>query len=268
MAGMKIIIEMRGMLVDDGQVKAEDFVEQIELLLKALGKTDKIVSQKEKPTISYRIVDMSHSHPKIVLGLYPILYGEDYTDEIGRLFLSTIEDINTKGEVPSNFDYDALEAYKNIGNIIDKGISELIIRSNGHRYDIRPEYQQRIQLIQGSDETARGSLSGKVEAINIHTYPYRFTLYPLVGPSRVKCNFPTKLKNEAIASIDKYVTVFGIIKYRHKAIYPYEIDVDFIEPPTPPETLPKFSDIKGIAPDLTKGMSSEEYVRKNRDLDG
>jgi hypothetical protein len=76
------------------------------------------------------------------------------------------------------------------------------------------------------------------------------------------------MKSEAIAVIDKYVTVFGTIKYRHKSIYPYEIDVDYIESPPPTETLPNLSELKGMAPDLTQGLSSEEYVRKKRDLDG
>ena len=130
---------------------------------------------------------------------------------------------------------------------------------------MKPDEQQLYEAIQN---VASGALSGRIEAISFHTLPYGFTLYPIVGPQRVRCNFPPKQKNEAIAAIDKYVTVFGTLKYRHKSIYPHEIDVEHIETPPPEETLPRLSELKGIAPDLTQGLTPEDYVRKNRDLYG
>lgn len=269
MAGMKITIEMKGMLADEGQVRAEDFIAQIEAFIEALKQTDRIVSRKEKPTAFYRIVDLSqHSPSKVTFGIFPFDSVEDYSDELGNMFLRTLGNIGQEGEIPPDFDYEALEAYKEIAKKVDKSLSQLIVSSNGYRCDITPDYTSRIQLIQGPDEVAQGSLSGRIEAINFHSPPYRFTLYPIVGPARVRCNFPPKKKNDAISAIDKYVTVFGTMKYRHKSTYPYEIDVDYIESPPPTETLPNLSELKGIAPDLTQGLTSEEYVRKNRDLDG
>lgn len=266
---MKITIEMKGMLADEGEVRVEDFVAQIDAFFEALKQTDRIVSKKDKPTVFYRIVDLSHHSPSTVtLAAFPIDFAEDYSDETVRKFLATLKDIDKKGEAPPEFDYEALEAYKGISKKIDKGLTQLTVSSNGYRCNITQDYSSLIQIIQGPDEVARGSMSGRIEAINFHTPPYRFTLYPIVGPQRVRCNFPTKKKNDAISAIDKYVTVFGIIKYRHKAIYPYEIDIDNIEINPPIDTIPKLADLKGIAPDLTGGLSSEEYIRKMRELDG
>lgn len=257
------------MLADEGQVRVEDFVAQIDAFFEALRQTDRIVSKKDKPTVLYRIVDLSHRSPsKVTLAAFPIDIAEDYSDETVKRFLAALEDIGKKDEAPADFDYEALEAYKEIAKKIDKGLTQLTVSSNGYRCDITQDYPSRIQLIQGSDEVARGSMSGRIEAISFHTPPYRFTLYPIVGPQRVRCNFPTKKKSDAISAIDKYVIVYGTIKYRHKSIYPYEIDVEHIEIPPPEETLPRLSELKGIAPDLTQGLTPEEYVRRNRDLDG
>ena len=266
---MEITIEMAGMIYDEGQVKADDFIAQIEAFIDALKQTDRIVSKKEKPTAFYRIVGLSQDSPtKVTLGVFPLDSTEDYSDELGKVFLKTLEDIDLKGEAPPDFDYEALEAYKEIGKKIDKGISRLVVSNNGYTYQIKEDFSPRIQVIQGPDEIARGSMSGRMEAINIHTPPYRFTLYPIVGPQKVRCNFPLKKKEQAISAVDKYITVFGIIKYRHRAIYPYEIDIDNIEINPPVDTLPKLADLRGIAPDLTGGLSSEEYIRKMRELDG
>jgi hypothetical protein len=268
MAGMKIIIEMKGMLADEGQVRAEDFVTEITAIIEALKQTDRIVSKKEEPTVSYRIVDVGHSNLKVALGLFPINIQEDYSDELGKMFLTTIENIVQKEKPPPEFDYDALEAYKNIGKKIDRGFSYLALSANGYHCDIPQAFSTNIQIIQGPDEVAQGSLSGRIEAINFHSPPYRFTLYPIVGPQSVRCNFPPKKKIEAISAIDKYVTVFGTIKYRYKSMYPYQIDVAFIEINPTSDELPKLSDLKGIAPNITGGLTSEEFVRRLRDIDG
>jgi hypothetical protein len=269
MAGMKLTIELKGTLADNEQVRFEEFVGQLEDFKEALKHTDRIISKKDNPTVFYKIIELRyHSPATITLAAYPYDIEEDYSDAVVKTISSGIKAINEQSEIPPYFDYDILEAYKGIGKRIGKGISSIIVSVNGDSCTITEEFSEHIQLIQGKDETTTGSISGKIEAINFHSPPYRFTIYPIVGPQRVRCIFKSKLKKEALAAIDEYVTVYGTIKYRQKAVYPYEIDVDNIVKSPLHDKLPKLSELKGIAPDITGGLSSEAYVRKLRDLDG
>jgi hypothetical protein len=270
MAGMKLKIELRGSLEDNEQVRFEEFVGQLEDFKEALRHTDRIISKKDNPTVFYRIIELSyHSPATMTIAAYPCPgIQEDNSDEVVRTISFGIKAINEKSEVPSYFDHDALEAYKGIGKRIGKGFSSITVSANGDSCTITEDFPEHVQLVQGKDEITIGSISGKIEAINFHSPPYRFTIYPLVGPNRVRCVFKQKLKKEALAAIDKYVTVYGRLKYRQRAVYPYEIDVDNIITGPPPDKIAKLSDLKGMAPNITDGLSSEEYIRKLRDLDG
>lgn len=270
MAGMKLTIELRGLPADKEQVRFEEFVGQLDDFKEALRHTERIISKKETPTVFYKIIDLRyHSPATMILEAYPYPdIEEDISDEVVKTISLGLKAINEKSEIPPYFDYDALEAYKGIGKRIGKGFSSITVSANGDSCTITEEFPGYIQLIQGKDELTIGSISGRIEAISFHSPPYRFTIYPIIGPQRVRCIFKPKLKSEALSAIDKYVTVYGTIKYRHKANYPYEIDVDNIVLSPPLDTSAKLSELKGIAPDITGGLSSEEYIRKLRDLDG
>lgn len=269
MAGMKLTIELIGPLADKEQVGYEEFVGQLEDFKEALKHTDRIISKKDNPTVFYKIIELKyHSPATITLAAFPYDIEDDNSDEVVRTISLGIKSISEKSEAPPYFDYDALEAYKGLGKRIGKGFSSISISANGDKHTLTEEFPAHIQLIQGNDEITIGSISGRIEAINFHSPPYRFTIYPMVGPQKIRCVFKPKLKNEALSAIDKYVTVYGTIKYRQKAIYPYEIDVDNIIPSSLSDKLPKLGELKGIAPNITGGLSSEEYIRKLRDLDG
>ncbi|MCP4368883.1 MAG: hypothetical protein GY797_12330 [Deltaproteobacteria bacterium] len=164
-----------------------------------------------------------------------------------------------------DLDYNTLETFKGIGKKVNKTINRLVVSTNGHSCNITEDFQSKVQVIQGPDEEVKGSISGKVEYINFHGGTNVFNIYPSVGPIKIKCNFPKRLLSEAIKSVNKYVTVLGKIKYKARTQFPMEIDVDEIEIRSKVKDFPKLADLKGIAPDLTEGLSPTEFVRKMRD---
>lgn len=268
MATKKIIIELKGMHVDDEHIRLGDFIAQLGAFGEALKQTDRIVSGKDTTTTYYTIDDLSYASPfKVVLGVYPIDPAEDYSEELVENFSMGMKEIS-HGRIPPNYDYEILESYKEICKKIDKGISYLVINTNGDSHNITEDFQSRIQLIQGPDELVRGSISGKIEAINLHGGANEFRIFPNVGPKRLTCHFPKRLIEQAVASVNKHATVYGSMKYKSRSKYPHEINIDSIEISPSVETLPTLSQLRGIAPNLTGGISSEEFVRKQRDLDG
>lgn len=266
MAGKRITIELRGMHADDDHVLLDEFAGELGAISKALRKIDKIVTKKNNPTVSYRIINLSHSSPaKILLEAQPIDPDVDYSDEVVDTFYNALDDISTKGKAPKDFDYHTLETFKGIGEKVRKTISSLVVSTNGHSCNITEDFPSKVQVIQGPDEEIKGSISGKVEYINLHSGTNVFNIYPSVGTDKIKCNFPKSLLSEAIDSVNKYVTVLGKIKYKARTQFPVEIDVDKIEIRRPAKDFPRLAGLKGIAPDLTEGLSPAEFVRKMRD---
>lgn len=268
MARKKIFIKLEGMHEDDNFLRLGEFIEQLDLIFQALRQSDRTLSKTEKPTAYYRISKLSLSSPaSVAIESIPVDPEKDYSDEVFNVFLNGIRSIIHREERPENFDYQTLEAFRKIGHKIDKGISRLGISSDDESYDIDQTFSSKVQVIQGSDDLVFGSITGRIEAINLHAGVNEFRLFPPVGPERVRCRFPQSDVKKAIESISRWVTVHGTLKYRQHAMYPHEIEVKDIDIHSPSDDLPKLADLKGIAPNLTSGLSSEDFVREIRDAE-
>ena len=104
MATKKIIIELKGMHVDDEHIRLGDFIAQLGAFGEALKQTDRIVSGKDTTTTYYTIDDLSYASPfKVVLGVYPIDPAEDYSEELVDNFSMGMKEIS-HGRIPPNYD--------------------------------------------------------------------------------------------------------------------------------------------------------------------
>ena len=113
-------------------------------------------------------------------------------------------------------------------------------------------------------EKCISTVQGVLEAINVHG-SNNFTIYPNVGPKQIRCFFNKSLLPTVIDALGKRVEVTGLTKYLKHSYWPYQINVSKMEIYPDEINLPTFDDIKGMCPNLTEGMPSEEYIRKMRD---
>lgn len=131
--------------------------------------------------------------------------------------------------------------------------------------EVKRECQKNVEQALESSESCFGSIDGRLEQINVHGKNKFFTIYPDIGPDKVKCVFPTDLHNVAVGGIERRVTVSGELKYRARAAFPHEIRVHSIDLEPSDDDLPTFNDMLGIIPDVEKDTPSEEIIRKIRD---
>jgi hypothetical protein len=103
---------------------------------------------------------------------------------------------------------------------IDTAKAHMVVSSS-----IIDQIQQRL----GQVQRARGTLTGILEGLNVHTKPWSFTIYPEVGPSRVKCTFTEDQFAEVQKAIRKVVTVHGLKDYVAGSPWPLKIAADRIE---------------------------------------
>jgi len=268
MAGKRITIEVKGTHQDEEHVRLSDFISQLQAIWEALKHTERVLTGTKKQTVYYRIVGLSHRSPAAVVaeGL-SLIPDEDNSDQVTEAFMSNIDKIMKGEAISENIDFEALQAYGEMGKYIEKGIDVLVLTSDDYNVNITKEIGGRVQLLQGVEYTTIGSVSGRIEAINIHEGKNEFRIYPIIGPKKVVCNFPSRLEQEAVESLAHKVTVYGEMKYRPRDKFPHALNVDKIIVHPPDDELPKLGELRGIAPNMTGGMSSEDFVRTLRDGD-
>lgn len=129
---------------------------------------------------------------------------------------------------------------------------------------IDSQFKANIEKVVGMDESSHGSISGMLEAINIHQGA-RFTIYPNIGPSKVTGVAHSKELRDLIkAGIDRHVTAYGILKYKNWDPFPYAIEADDIEIHPLPDDLPSLKSLGGTVPKLTGELSTEEFIERVR----
>ncbi len=113
------------------------------------------------------------------------------------------------------------------------------------------------------DYSVEGTVDGMLAAMNVHGNRKQFVLYPVVGPTCVNCVFPDGMLDEVRPILGKYVIVSGIVKYKWRKKFPFEVRAARIDPVSESDQ-PYLPDIIGIAPDATGGESSEDFVKEKR----
>ncbi len=119
-----------------------------------------------------------------------------------------------------------------------------------------------------SPETeAIGEIEGRLQYTSIHGDRNAFRIYPAVGRGSVACLFPPDKLEDARNALDRRIRVSGKLTYPAGSDFPKSIRVDSIKRLPSDDELPGLMDLRGIAPNLTGNLSSEEFVRGLRNAD-
>lgn len=114
---------------------------------------------------------------------------------------------------------------------------------------------------------ALGEVEGRLESMNIRGDRSVFHIYPAVGPDKVECFFPADKLEDARNALTHRIRVRGELTYPAQSGFPRSVKVGSIERLPDDDALPSLMSLRGIAPDLTGGLSSEEFVRGLRNAE-
>lgn len=232
-----------------GEPSLGEFLRQLEAVKLALKHTERIVTGSDEPDVYFKIVGLSMSSPATVVLEETAISVDGKRGRLPKVpisgrFVSTIHQINQRGTVPQQVkDLPALEAYRNVGAASRHGA--VTITSAARKVEIEPEFEGKIDRIIGPDQVIEGSITGMLEAINLHNTT-SFAVYPAVGPTKVACTFPPHLKTSVIAGIDHNVRVVGKLRYKHWATFPHAITVEQIDVYPAPDKLPTLQSLYAL----------------------
>src|SRR5215218_2850087 len=100
MSAEKIIIQLEGSNDDNGHLRLNELIKQLELIASALKHTEQTFTGKEERSVYYRVVDLSHNSPvTCVLEAVPVKQEtkSEIATRVINNFLRNLRQINTKG---------------------------------------------------------------------------------------------------------------------------------------------------------------------------
>ncbi len=251
---------------EGGHVRLNDFINELNKFINITKKAEEFVSSRFNRSIYYRIVDLKHDSPAS-LTLEACLKDKKYDirEDIHKEIFYTMDKLQKGEEIPERERFYIVESIRDFSDPIGKHVSKLNVAGNGNVIDISEEFKARANLFTAPEESCHSSFRGMLDIINIHGPEKLFWLYPEIGPTRIQCKFNVDLFEQAKSALGKRVEVQGIFKYKIRAPYPHEAEIDTLDPLPSDEDLPSFKDLMGIDPEITGGLSSEDYIRKIRD---
>jgi hypothetical protein len=263
MARITVVIE--GTPEDNGKVRLTEFIKQLEAVKSSLKHTERLISGEQDPVLYYKIVELSYNSPATVVieAASTVPQGQYLEDKTTKQLISNLRQVN-RGRRPARVDLTALQSYQNLSSMLRQHVGKLEIKNGEKGVLIDRKFSTRIAKIIGPDELAEGSLSGTLEWLNLH-HTNRFHIYPSIGPKKVDCEFPPRLKPKVIAGVDRYVQVFGQLRYKRLEKFPYAINIEDIEILPAESELPTLYDLRGIAPHATGDVCAADFVRALRD---
>jgi hypothetical protein len=261
----RITVQLKGSLSDDYHVRLSEFLTQLNALQQALANTETVISGSPKPSLYYRIIDLTHSSPStVIVEAKSYNPDNDLSTDVVNKFFGGLRQIQETGQISDDFDRPTLEAYKGLSATLRKHITEIKLSNGENQFEITRRLEARIDHILGDEIIVEGSIEGMLEAINLHNNANKFHLFPSVGPQKVACHFPDALQPEAIAAIKRYVFVSGQVKYQRRGFFPHEVEVSTMEVYPQESDLPTLGSLRGIAPNATGKLDSVAFIRSLR----
>ena len=118
-----------------------------------------------------------------------------------------------------------------------------------------------------SETKSVGTVEGRLEFVNIHADQNIFRICSAISPERVTCSFRPDKIEEAREALGRKIRVLGELTCPKGSKFPKTVKVEAIELLPEDGDLPSLMDLRGIAPDITGDLSSEEFVRNLRDAE-
>ena len=263
MAENRITLIMEGVKPDEGHVRFDVFIQELQSLKNLLGRLDSISAAGSRNS-HFAVVGLSHSSPaRVELEQRPNRGKPDIAPIIFNTFNQLYECIE-KGDIGDQVDFRLLADIKQLTAPVGASLNFATLLMNGSEYQLTEKISKQIDTYMADYEECHGSVEGMLEKVNVHADANVFTVYPDVGPNSITCHFPTELLDKVFAAGKRKVCVSGVMRFRKFSPFPHHVDVESFEIYRDADELAGFQDIFGIAPNATGELSSEEFIKELR----
>lgn len=253
---LNIILE--GKRKERGDVRLSEFVTALDTLKSALFHTHRHLGEPGRPTLY--IEDLSHSSPATA-----VIGDREAHPELFETLFDALENMGD-GKAVTRVGYETLDDLSELAQRVTKGkVGGIRIAGNGREgATFNADFLKRLEAELAPELTCFSTVEGWLERLNLHNNANQFVIYPPSIRKGIRCYVSQELVKDAIAAVDKKVAVSGQVSYRPRAEVPYEVNVERIEVFNQDE-VPRFEKLRGLVPEITDGLTTEEYLERIHD---
>jgi hypothetical protein len=250
-----------------------DFREAIQENILALGDVGAGLADRDKLTGSWRIDSLSMQSPATVHLRYETDEEQEIPEDWMETYVNGMAILEGSEEQPRDFPETALRHIAKLTRLSDRveSIEYLIpgeekvvtsLKAPAHASVVREDIRSK----RPAHYYSYGELRGVLGQITIHESTSEFAIYDPATKQRIHCKFSPEHASEVAELLTKRVAVFGRIAYNRKD-RPTSVDVESWKPLKEQDELASLEAIRRAMKPLPDGMSSEDYVRGQRDGD-
>jgi hypothetical protein len=255
----------------DGTLSLTAFLAQLDRLRAALYYTARDPADPDAHlTVRIRVLDLTHDTAFGVVADTAVFNGHPLSVPVAKQLVTNLAEFRTArpatGPPARLRDMDVLQAYQRLAEPVQKERTrQVTIAAGGRQVSITKGYVDRLAQVIGPDRRERGSVSGRLLRVNLYR-THRFDIFPSVGPRRIACLFKEAQRKAVIDAVGQYVTVEGTLKFKLWSDVPYAVDVERITPHDQ-SRLPTMADLRGMAQNALRSITSEEFIDSSREDD-
>jgi hypothetical protein len=250
----------------EGQVRLADFIDVLNRAKLILADLDSAISENPSGSLDWFITDLRVSSAEAIVesrGKTPAV-----DDRLGVMvqenFVAGLDTIE-RGELPPYFGELEMKRVRAIATRLGKPGAEhfTAVHLNGPERSATVTVQAAAnvkKLIAPRFKTI-GSVVGRLDLISVHTTP-RFNVYEALTKRAVVCRFDPSELEAVTSALGQRVAVTGIVN-RNLNGDPIRVEQPNIRV-LHDEGEVSIRDLIGLVPDLTGGLTPEEYVRMLR----
>jgi len=247
-----------------GQISLRGFLTALDSTLSVLRDLDSGVSGEPSGSLDWVVTDLSAG--SLCLEVEPRSRFEDRNagPEVVAAFVAGLAQIETDGTTPPYFsDYGMQKTRRLLKLIGRQGMAGLEVTSSERRVEITARASANIDQLIPIRRRSIGSVEGMLEMISVHSKP-RFVIYHSRTRKAVTCRFGGEEMLEAAkTALGKRVSVLGVVHSNARG-EPMRVESERIRAFRDPRDLPTAAELKGIDPNFTGEMTTEEYLRSIR----
>lgn len=250
-----------------GKISLETFATVIHNSFDILSDLDSAISSEPRGTLEWVVSEVSFGSLVVSIESKSKLPKVDYSSKVVEFFVGGFRHIQKERTTPPYFSDYGLRKAQNLARTLRKDGARAVVIRDVEKEDsatIEPEISIALRQLISVRYQEAGSVEGNLEMISIHGVP-RFTVYHAITRHAVRCKFdPREFIDVVKDALGRRVMVSGIVyfNYKHEAI---RVELENLAILPREEELPSPSEIRGIAPDFTGELTTEEYIRSLRE---
>lgn len=137
--------------------------------------------------------------------------------------------LNSNSKLPAYADPYSLVQLRDLAEEFEKTEHKATIIVDGNKFEVDERLKKQIDSSLGKTRISYTSFTGRLDRVHVHGERWTFTIFPVVGPTRVLCFFDKSDIDSIKDLVAETVTVRGRAVYRGDSPWPIQIQADDVK---------------------------------------